>query len=156
VKISNARCLTSTALLAAATLWAAPAEAQVSLRSDGEPGGLWTPVAPALLEQARIAGATVDRPTFLLEVRDEWNVRPSAGMMEGIGTTAFDPLDLTTQLRWTASPMPAPVMLMRQLPLSFRVDDVLDSFDDKRALHQVFPGLKSASRVFRLGGSIRF
>jgi hypothetical protein len=156
VKISGARCLTSTALLAAATLWAAPAEAQVSLRSDGEAGGLWAPVAPALLAQARIAGVTVNRPTFLLEARDEWNVRPSASMKEGIGTTSFDPLDLTTQLRWTASPMPAPVTLMRQLPLSFRVDDVLDGFDDKRALHQVFPGLKSASRVFRLGGSVRF
>jgi hypothetical protein len=52
--------------------------------------------------------------------------------------------------------MPAPVTLMRQLPLSFSVDDVLDSFSSKRALHQVFPGLKGASRVFRLGGSFRF
>jgi hypothetical protein len=155
LRLAATRLATAIVLLATAT-WAAPAEAQVSLRSDGEAGGLWAPLAPALLAQARIAGVTVNQPTFLLEVRDERNVRPSASMMEGIGTTAFDPLDLTTQLSWNASPMPAPVTFMRQLPLSFRVDDVLDGFDGKRAMHQVFPGLKSASRVFRLGGSVRF
>ncbi len=145
---------TAAGLLAAATLWTAPAEAQVSLRSEGGANALWAPVAPALLAEARIAGATVTRPTFLLEVRNEWRARPSALSTETV--TRFEPLDLTAELRSSPSAMPAPVALMRQLLLSFGMGDVLDSFGSKHALHQVFPGLKSASRVFRLGGSIRF
>jgi hypothetical protein len=87
-------------------------------------------------------------------VRTEWRARPSALSTET--ATRFEPLDLTAELRSSPNAMPAPVALMRELPLSFRMDDVLDSFGSKRALHQVLPGLKSASRVFRLGSSIRF
>jgi hypothetical protein len=135
-------------------VWTAPAEAQVSLRSEGGANALRAPVAPALLTQARIAGATVTQPTFLLELRNEWSVRPSALTTETV--TRFEPLDLTAELRPSPSAMLAPVAMMRQLPLSFDMGDVLNSFGSKRALHQVFPGLKSASRVFRLGSSIRF
>ena len=151
---SSTRLATAAGLLAAATVWTAPAEAQVSLRSEGGANALRAPVAPALLAEARIAGATVPRPTFLLEARNEWNVRPS--VLGAAMITDVEPLDLTAELRLSPSAMALPVTLVRQLPLSFGLDDVLDSFGSKRALHQVFPGLKSASRVFRLGGSVSF
>jgi hypothetical protein len=154
VKRSSTRLATAAGCLAAAVVWTAPAEAQVSLRSEGGANALWAPVAPALLAEARMAGATVTRPTFLLEVRNEWRARPSTLSAESV--TRFEPLDLTAELRPSPSAMTAPVTMLRQLPLSFGMGDVLGSFGSKRALHQVFPGLKSASRVFRLGGSFRF
>lgn len=155
MRLSGTRLATATALLAAAAAWAAPVEAQLAARSPGGANALQAPVAPALLVEARNAGATVSRPAFLPEVRQDWSVRPAAVNRPAIHT-GFELPDLSAELRYRASGMPAPVTLARQLPLAFGVDDVLDSFSDRRALQQVFPGLKSASRVFRLGGSIRF
>ncbi len=154
---SSTRLATAAGLLVAATAWASPAAAQVSFRGQGGPVALRAQFAPAVLVEGRIAGAAAAaRPTFMLQQHHHWVARPlQPGDAAASGRRA-DPLLLTTELRPSGGALPAPMALVRRVPLSFGVADLLSGFHGRRALHHAMPGLKSASRVFRLGGSVSF